>query len=174
LVAVLVVAGVGAYCYLRNEVYTLVITQPELQARADAMFPIRKTYLLVAEIEYAHPRIELDEQGRRVRAALDATTLFTVNQRRLSGSATASGGLRYVPAEGAFYLDRVVVERVVLGGVPDEYADRLTVAATTLLQEHYRTHPVYVLRDDLKQRLAKAVLRDVRVQSGALVIDLGL
>jgi hypothetical protein len=168
------IAALSAYLFFRHERYVLVITQAELQARADARFPISKTYLLLFEIEYANPRISLEPRGNRIHAALDARTRFLVNGKAFSGGATASGGLRYEPAEGAFYLDHLVVDRVHLGGIPPEHLDRCTAVATALLQQHYRSHPVHVLRDDLKQRLAKAVLREVRVQAGTLVVELGL
>jgi hypothetical protein len=171
----LLVAVLAAYLYFRNEVYTVVMTQAELQQRADAMFPLRKAYLGLFEIEYANPTIELDPRTNRVRASVDAVTLFTVEGRKFTGSATASGSLRYDNQTGAFFLDHITVERMALGGIPDRYVNKLDGLASALLTGHYQQHPIYALHDDrLKQRLAKALLKSVVVRDGAVIATLGL
>ena len=159
----------------RNERYTLVITQSEIQERLDSKFPITKTYLFIFDIEYSNPKVILDPVSNRILATLDAKTLFKVNGVQYAGSSTVSGSLRYKADESAFYIDKAKVEKIDIGNIPSKYADKVDGAASAILCHYLQSYPVYVIKDsNLKLRAAKVVLRDIKVQSGALVITLGL
>lgn len=178
LATVLAVVGIGvAYAVhvFRGEGFVIVVTEPELQAKAAAAFPISKTYLLVFKITYSDPVVRLDAGSDRVAVGLTATPDIEVDGRRLSGTALVSGTIRYEPAQAAFFLDGIRVESLDIAGLPERYRDESLKLTTLALSEYYAKHPVHVLSDaDMKRRAARLLLRSVDVQSKALVITLGL
>ena len=86
-----------------------------------------------------------------------------------------SGGVRYAPDEGAFYLTNPQIENVQLQGIPARFANHANYALSLALSEFYRDRPIYRLSEaDAKHAATKFVLRDVVVKDETLHVTLGL
>lgn len=175
-VTVLAFLAVGVVLALRGRELVLRIPEAELRQRMEAALPITRTYLLVVEVTLANPRVELREGADRIHAGLDATlSLRLVGQQLpLGGAIDISGALRYEPGTGAFHVVEPQIEGVAVQGVPDRYAATVNQALNLALAAFYRDYPVYTLRrDDIRQSLAKLVLKSVLVEDRHLVVTLG-
>ena len=90
------------------------------------------------------------------------------------GTATVETKLRYVPERGEFYMSDPDVG-LDLDSMTGENLEKINEIANVLVKEFSAQRPLYRLEEsDLKQNVARAVLRDVRVEGGVLKIHLGL
>ncbi len=179
---ILLVAVAAVVCFLAGlawilygREFTLRIPEEKIQAELNRMFPIEKNHLLVFTLRYTNPRVRLEQGSDRVQAGLDAETLFKVNDRSFSGSATVSGGLRYEGSTGSFFLTDSRVERISITGFPEKYMDSLNGLASLLLRHPLDQKPVYRLNEgDVKQGLAMLVLKRVHVKDRCLEVVMGI
>lgn len=151
------------------------MTAAELQARLDAMAPI-KVEKSMATLALVAPRIELASGADRL--VFESPVEVSVQgfgSRKAEGRAKVSGALRYEPSEGAFYLDAPEVVEFEIKGLPERHRERARSLAQLAAQKAAAARPVYVLRDDsVKQKLARAALKSVQVRNGKLVATLGI
>lgn len=167
----------GAYYFLLGREFVYRFTQVELQEALSARLPIQRTYLFVIQVALDHPRVMLIEGSDRVNAGLDVALNVRLGQSSvpLAGSVDASGGIRYEPKEGKFYLTSPLIERLNLEGVPEKYASRASTALSLALGEYYASHPIFTLSAfDAKQAAAKLTLKSVTVEHQQLVVTLGI
>ena len=139
--------------------------------------PFTNTYLLIFKITLDNPRVTLPESSSRVEAGLDVSLNIRIGDepKSLGGSIDASGTPAYVPEEGAFYLTDPVIEDLAVQGVPDEHAAKVNDVLTKALAAYYAERPIYTLKEtDIKQSIARLVLKRVIVENGELVITLGI
>ncbi len=176
--AVIVLVGfVGAYFYFEGREYEFRFSEDDLRLKLSERLPIEKTYLFVFQVVLDSPRITLVEGSDRVQAGLDVTLNIRIDDEPLplGGSVDASGGVRYDPMEGEFYLTDPIVESLAVQGVPARYTDRVNSVLTKALAEYYEDRPIYALEEsDVKQAAAKLVLKSVVVQDRLLVVTLGV
>ena len=176
LAAVALLAG-GAYYFLYGRKFVYRFTQVELQEALSARLPIQRTYFFVIQVTLDHPRVVLVEGSDRVNAGLDIALNVRLGESGvpLTGSVDASGGIRYEPTEGKFYLTSPLIERLNLQGLPEKYVSRASTALSLALSEYYASHPIYTLNTfDAKQAAAKMTLKSVKVEQQQLVITLGI
>jgi hypothetical protein len=176
LVAIALILG-SAYYYLYGRKFVYRITETQLQEALAARMPIQKKYFFVIQVTLNHPRVALVEGSDRVNAGLDVELNFLIGSPAvpLGGSLDASGGVRYEPEGGKFYLTNPRIERLLLQGVPEKYSSRAASALTLAIAEYFATHPIYTLNTrDVKQAGAKLVLKSVIVQDRQLVVTLGI
>ena len=174
---VLLVSLLGAYFYFGGREYQFRFSEDELRGKLSKRLPIEKTYLFIFQVVLDRPRVTLVEGSDRVQAGLDLTLNIHINEEPLplGGSVDASGGVRYDPLEGAFYLTDPVVERLAVQGIPARYTDRVNSVLTKAIAEYYKDRPIYTLKEsDVKQAAAKLVLKSVVVQNRLLVVTLGV
>lgn len=174
---VLLVSLLGAYLYFGGRDYEFRFSEDELRAKLSKRLPIERTYLFIFQVVLDRPRVTLVEGSDRVQAGLDVGLNIHINDEPLplGGSVDASGGVRYDPAEGAFYLTDPVVESVAIQGVPGTYTGSVNSILTKAIAEYYKNRPIYTLKDtDVKQAAAKLVLKSVVVKDRQLVVTLGV
>jgi hypothetical protein len=173
-VVILAGAGVGAWLLYGRD-FVVRIPEARIQEALDRRFPIDKRHLLIFTVRYRNPKVRLEEGTDRIQAGVDAETLFRVNEQPFTGSASASGVLAYDPATGEFHLKDARVERLSIGGVPEKYTALVDGIATELLKDRLDRTPVHRLRaTDVKQALARLVLKRVVVRDGHLDVTMGL
>jgi Protein of unknown function (DUF1439) len=147
------------------------LTEEELQARLAARFPIQNCALSLICLDIPTPRLKLLEGSDRI--ALDGVIDAVLGPRRYPGTLSFSGKLRYVEAEGSFYLDDITIEQFDIVGVPTHYTEILRLRGPNLLRSVLAARPIYTLRNDnTKERLARFAIGDVRVVNGKLRISL--
>ena len=176
-VLVLIALFCAAYFYLYGREFVYRLTEPQIQEALAARMPIQKTYLLIVQVTLDHPRIVLVEGSDRVKAGLDVTLNFRLGDAALplSGLVDVSGGIRYEPNEGRFYLADPVVERLQMQGIPEKYASRVSAALTQAIADYYATRPIYTLNAvDARQAAAKMVLKSVVIEHQQVVVTLGI
>lgn len=173
---VAVVAG-AAYYFLAGRDYVFRFTSEQLTQALSERLPIDKTYFSIFQVTLDEPRITLLEGSDRIIAGLDVTLRIGIGNVALSfgGSAEGSGGIRYDPARGQFFLNDPIIEDIDMQGVPDEYLSRTAGALTAALADYYLDHPIYTLDpSDYRQSAAQLILKSVVVEDQVLVVTLGI
>ena len=174
LLIVIAAAGVAVYFYQGNP-FRIVITQQQLQEQMEKQFPFSKTYLALFEIKYENPVVKIDSATDRIAVGLDAVTAFKLGGEQYKGTALVSGGLKYDPATASFYLKDAKLETMEITGVPEKYSEQVTKYGSEILAAYLEEKPLYTITDeDLQMRTAKLLLKDVRAETGSLVVELGL
>jgi hypothetical protein len=166
-----------AYYYFYGRQYVYRFTEAQLQEALSARLPFRKTYLLVLQVTLEHPRVTLVEGSDRVQAGLDITLNAHVadDPSPIRGSIDASGGIRYDPRAGQFFLTQPKVEHLELQGVPEQYTARTAAAISRALDAYYAEHAIYTLNTSHARELAaRLVLKSVTVEGRQLVVTLGI
>ena len=177
LVTILALGAVGAYLYFQGREYTFQFTEAQLREKLAERLPLRKTYLFIFEVVLADPRLALIEGSERVNAGLDVTLNIKINDQPLplGGEIDVSGGVRYDPAGGQFFLTDPVIEHLQVQGVPTDYTDRVNSILTKAVGEYYLDRPIYTLTNlDVKTATAKLLLKSVAVKEGVLIVTLGV
>lgn len=167
----------AAYFYFSGREYVIVIPEATIQEKLNEKLPLSKTYLIVFNVTLDNPRVDLSEGTDRINAGLDIVLNIKINnhEKPLGGTLDASGALKYVPEEGAFYLAEPVVENLSIQGLPGQYTARASKAAEIALANFYSTRPIYTLKaTDTKQAAAKLLLRSLEIQEDKVVAILGI
>jgi hypothetical protein len=173
---ILFVGGVAVSAWmLYGRTFTIVIPQEKIQQALNEKFPINKTHLLIFTVQYANPRVILEEGSDRLTAGVDAKALFKMNDVSFSGTAVISGLLEYSRETGEFMLKQATVEKLDIEGIPERYAKKVNDVSTLAVKEYLDRKPVYRLKQsDVKQSLAKLALKKVTVRDQALVVTMGI
>jgi len=168
----LVVVG---FLFIRNHTYAITITQQELQQKLSASFPMEKTYMGLLSVKLSNPQLTLQNDTNRVQFQSDISTNVSWNGQSVNGTAQLSSSLRYDPTLAQFFLDDFKVEKITGVGLSDDKAAKLKEAAGPLVQEYLKRYPIYTIEGtDLKMRAAKLLLKDVKVNSQAVHVIMGL
>jgi hypothetical protein len=174
---ILVVIIASTYFYLAGKEYVFRFSETEIQNTLQKGLPLTKTYLLIIQVTLKHPRVELENGSDRVNAGLDVELNLTIGETSepLGGSIDVSGGVRYDPEAGQFFLTDPNIEQLQVQGIPAPYIEKANSALTKALAQFYAERPIYTLkRSDAKQLAAKMVLKSVVVENQELVITLGV
>ena len=175
IVLVVVAAGALAFWFYRGEAFRIVITQEQLQEQMNQHFPFSETYLALFEIKYENPVVKIDAEKDRVAVGLDAVTAFKLAGGSYKGTALVSGGLKYVPDSASFFLTDAKIETLEITDVPEKYSEQVTKYGSEILAAYLTKKPVYTITDEnVQMTAAKMLLKDVRAETGALVVELGL
>lgn len=164
--------GVGAWFLVQRYAPNLSIelTEQELQTRLAARFPIQSCALILLCLDVTSPQLKLTEGSDRIALSTDLSA--TLGQRRYPGTLAFSGKIRYVAADGNFFLDDIVIDRFELAGVPVHYTEILRNRGPGLLRGALSTRPIYTLKgENIQERLARLAVRDVRVVNGKLRVS---
>ncbi|MFA9462455.1 DUF1439 domain-containing protein [Thiohalorhabdus sp. Cl-TMA] len=167
----------GAYYYFSGGGYVVRLTEPEIQKKLDEQLPLTKTYLVIIQVTLNNPEIDLVEGSDRVRAGLDVELNIAGYQgsKPLEGTVDVSSGILYRAEKGQFFLSDPVIENLKVQGIPEEYLKKAKKALTEALAEYYKDQPIYTLDpDDMRQAVARMVLKDVSVENKQLVLTLGI
>lgn len=173
--AVLVLASVATYLFLRGKTWTFSFTQQQIEEQLATRFPVRKPHLLVASVLYENPRVRLTEGSSEIGVGVDARVLGTVNDKKLSGSADLVTRIAYDPGNGTFVLHDAQLVQLDVAGVKRELVERVMDVANELAAEKVSGIPIYELRPtEVKAAFARLVLESVTVRDGVLYVEVGL
>lgn len=175
--SVLVVALIGTYIYFSGKEYLVIISEKEIREKLNATLPLKKLYLFVFEITLDNPRVDLVEASNRINAGFDVVLNIKIGSesKPIGGTIDASGALKYVPAEGAFYLVDPIIENLSFQGLSETYAKKVSNAAEKALVNFYSDHPLYILKaSDVKQAAAKLILKNLVIRNEAIEVTLGI
>ncbi len=174
---VLMLLAVGAYYYFSGKVYVIRLTESQLKVKLEDKLPITKTYFFIIQVTLDNPRVHLVNGSNRVSAGMDVEFNIKLNKslKPVGGKVDVSGGILYSPEKGKLYLTDPVIEKLQIRGIPEQYANKINKALTKALEKYYSEHPIYTLKStDIKQAVAKAVLKSVKIENKELIITLGI
>lgn len=167
----------GALYYYAHREYVFRFSEAQLQEKLSAKLPLTKTYLFIFQVTLDHPRVNLVNGTDRVKAGLDVLLNIRLGneQKPLGGTLDVSGGVKYVPERGEFFLSDPIVEHLTVQGIPDKYTEKVNSIMAAALTGYFADHPIYTLKaEDTKQAAAKLVLKNVTVENQELVVILGI
>ena len=172
----LLIAGVAGWYLMRGLTWQVFIERDQIQTAIDAKLPYEKDFLLVLNLRITALRVHLKEGSDRIGADADLGLNLQAGSARepLGATARVDARLRYDQQRFCFSIVDPVVRRASLRGIPDRSTDLAVRYAQLGLQHLVDEVPVYTIRDDsLQRRLARAVVRDVAVRNGRVVVTLG-
>lgn len=152
--------------------YTVQLSEADLQKKVESRMPIIKKKL-IAQLTIAQPQVILQEGSDRVEV-MAHVTISMISGFKGTGTAHVEGRISYDPDKGEFYFLDSEVKSIKIDKLPDAFrkkAPKMIGSAMKIALDHL---PVYRFNDDLKHRLAKAVLKSVSVKNRKLEIVLGL
>lgn len=177
LAILLLLAGISIFFYFANNDLVIRVSEKELRTKINEFMPLKKTYFLIFETELANPRVKLRDGSERIHLGMDVGVtieLFGL-AKSFRGKADLSGGIRYEPDGGNFFLVNPYVEKLEIDDVPDERANKANEAISSALTAYFNTYPVYTLKGkDTRHAAADLFLKKVIVEGRHLVIYLGL
>jgi hypothetical protein len=153
--------------------FTLSLTAEEIQQKLDAKLPASKRKMhITATVEKV--QVVLKEGADRIGAR--TTVRFDIPLAgEVRGNAAVNGRVRYVPDEGAFYLDSPELSELDVAHIPESLRGPVQDVMGAAMQAYFAVAPVYRLKQsDFKQSLARLTLREVTVQSGKLLLTIGV
>jgi len=159
--------------FLSRQTYVVELSQEELQRHLEKGFPLTKG-VLVFNLQLTDPKVALRDGSDRIHFSVKVGTNLRIQGITPEGTAEVETGLRYEPERGELYMSQpdVILH---LDAMKSEHLERMNEIANVLLREFAAEQPLYRLKEaDLKQSVAKAVLKDVRVEGGVMKIHLGL
>lgn len=147
--------------------FTLTVTQAELQRDLETGFPVRKCAMKIACAKFSEPQLAMHEGADRL--SFDSVLQVDLLTLRFPGHITLSALPRYDAAKAAFYLEGVHVEQLSVDGVPPEIAQMLREESGRLLQPMFDEHPIHRINtNSLRGYLLRRTLRSVQVVNGQL------
>lgn len=151
--------------------YTLEISEKELQQRADSMMPLERSQYFV-KVTLSNPKLELLPSNNRIGMSSNISASIPGGFQG-KGRATITGSLRYDNQRGAFYLDKPVIEELHIDNLPDQYLPQIKNIVQNALSKSLSSKPLYQLNDkDLRQKLAKSMLKEINIKNKTLFIEL--
>jgi hypothetical protein len=176
-IALLAAAAVAGYLAIHGREYVYRIPEQVLRERLSARLPITKTYLIVFQVTFDHPRIALEDGSDRVDAGIDLAFNLRVDNaiKHLVGSLDFSGGILYSQETGEFFLTEPVIQRVAIEGLPDRYIELSKKLLARALRDFIASHSVYSLStSDATELGIRLALKRVIVKDHELVVTLGV
>lgn len=147
-------------------------SEKQVQAAVDRNGPVEKRYggLMTVTLRQA-PKITLGSPAGRATIAGQVELSSPLFRQPVPVDVVATSGVRYDDAEKAFYLDRPVAESVTSPQLGRDSEPLARQAVDALLNSHFRSRPVYALRDDasLKEKAARWLLKSIRIEPGKVV-----
>jgi len=153
--------------------YTLELSEPELQDKANALMPLEKKKFFITTI-LTNPTIDLVNGSEDINLTTDVQVKAPGN---LSGSGVVSfiGSIRYQNESGSFYFDNLRVVSLEIEQLPKEALPKVQKVLEFVAKKFLAVKPVYTFKDNnLKHKLAKAALKSVRIENEKLLVLLGV
>ena len=153
--------------------WTVELSEDELQQKINKRVPIEKKKLLFTVLVSAID-VQLKEGSDRIGLVAD----MEIRSPHLSsgkGRALMDGMLSYSQKDGNFYLLEPQVREVSFDNIPDKYHGLLRKLFQRAVQKRLANTPVYKLDESkTKHKIAKTLLKSVKVENQKLVLELGL
>mgnify|MGYP000173617525 FL=1 len=153
--------------------YTKSFSEKELQTRLLKMMPIEKSKFM-GSVKLHNPVLDLRTSNNRLTLTIDIA-VTAIGGIKGNGQATVNSGIRYAKKEGAFYLDEPKLVAFEINEVPSKLHARVEDTVQALLAKALEKRPVYRLDDkDIKQKLVKSTLKEIRIEDQYLFVDFSL
>ncbi len=140
-------------------------TRSELQAGVASRFPRDVRYGELFVVRLSNPQLSLDPANNRIVTRIDArvsSQLF--GGPPVDGVLSVSSGLKYDSAARAVRLDRPVVERVDVAGMPQQSANQMSAIGNLVAQQVLTDYALYTFTPEQLQ------LNGQRFEPGAISI----
>lgn len=151
--------------------YTLEISEQELQKKVSAMMPMKKKQFFLTVI-LSRPNVDLAPESNEI-SVFSHIDVLAPGGIKEQGDVKISGTLSYDPDKGEFFFHNPSIPSLAIKNVPEKFIPEIKKITEVIASKILSKHPIYKLRDDnLKHKLAKAVLRSVTVKNEQLHIVL--
>ncbi|VAW61508.1 hypothetical protein MNBD_GAMMA11-2537 [hydrothermal vent metagenome] len=151
--------------------YTLEISEKELQEKVSKMMPLEKKKYFVTVI-LSEPVIDLTGGNNEI-GIFSHVKIIAPGSIEGAGKVKITGSLRYDSKTGSFFFKHPEIVSLEVNDVPEKYMPNIKKIAQSAVSKILATRPVYKLKDDnLKQKLAKSVLKSIKVENKKLLVEL--
>lgn len=153
--------------------YTLELSKAELERYAQAYFPVTQQTPF-SKVRYSSPKIVLDEKSNRI--GLEVTVHAEIpGMMAIAGRGQIEGKLEYRQQSHQFYLHNPKLKNIRFANTNYELANSIQQMVNSMSQQTLPMIFVYELKDhDLRQKMAKSVLKSATVKQGKLYLDMEL
>ncbi len=153
--------------------YTLELSKAELEHYAQAYFPVTQQTPF-SRVRYSSPKVVLDEKTNRI--GLEVTVHAEMpGMMAIAGRGQIDGQLEYRQQSHQFYLHDPKLKNVRFANTSYELANSIQQLVNSMSQQTLPMIFVYELTDhDLRQKMAKSVLKSATVQQGKLHLEMDL
>jgi hypothetical protein len=146
------------------------VSRDRIQGLVERKFPIEKDAML-AKLKLHSPKVFFQGNDIGLRLEYDAGLLG----KSTVGQIVFHGPPVYQPEQGAFYLSRLTIDEFTVDEHSLSHKQKLRDKVTSVLDVVMPRVPLYHLKQqDFKHRLAKLLLKRVRVEDDTLVLTMGL
>jgi hypothetical protein len=135
------------------------------------MFPVTREEPLV-KLSMLQPQVMLSPENERIGLRLTLLATFP-NDTDMTGETVVDGTLRYDITTTALYLDDPEIRFLEIDGIAPAVTREIRTMANGILATYLRSTPIHVLNQKGTASGSSARLKNVRVQQGKLVLDLG-
>jgi len=150
--------------------YSVEITEAEMQTMVAAVFPVSQQSGLV-DATFSDPRVRITSR-QRIRLSL-ACQIKMPMQSAVMGRATIEGELHFDAQRGEFQLRYPALVSVNFATLPAEYNELVKGVISTVTEQQLPIVVLYRLDDkDLRQAMARRVLRGIVVKDGKLIAEI--
>ncbi len=151
--------------------YTLEISEQELQEKVSAMMPMKKKRFFLTVI-LSRPDVDLAAESNEI-SIFSHIDVLAPGGIKEQGDVKISGTLSYDADKGEFFFHNPSIPSLAIKNIPDKFIPEIKKITELIAGKILSKHPIYKLRDDnLKHKLAKAVLKSVTVKNEQLQIVL--
>jgi hypothetical protein len=158
----------GAACGYQTDVR---VSRDKIQNLLEKKFPIEKDVVL-AKLTLHSPKV-IFHGGNQIglRLQYDAGLLG----KHAVGEVAFHGPPVYRSEEGAFYLSALTIDELTINDDSLSHKEKLRARISSVLDAVMPHVPLYHLRQqDFKHKLAKLLLKQVRVEGDELILTMGL
>lgn len=176
LILATIVLATGAYFIFQGKTLTIEIEKAEIQRAINRRMPYEKAFAFIFNLRLASTEMFLEAGSDRI--GVGTVVQLNINlgksTQNLGGYIKANAGLKYNPENFSFYLQNPAVESVRIEGIPEKYTQKVSETLREIMQKIFAEIPVYQVQvDELKMKLAKSVLKDLRIENGKVIVVLG-
>ncbi|MBL1276372.1 MAG: DUF1439 domain-containing protein [Ectothiorhodospiraceae bacterium] len=153
--------------------YTVEISEKELQEKISAMMPLEKKKFFMSVV-LSNPDVDLMENDNKIGITIDIKVVAPGGMNG-AGRAKITGSLSYNKERGELYFKDPKIVKLDIAKVPKSIIPNIKSLAQSVAGKALEKRPVYKLKDDdVKQKLAKSVLKSITVENGKLLVVLGV
>ena len=163
----------GMLFSLEAAAYTIELSKAELQEYADAYFPLQQATPF-SKLTYSKPTVVLNPKTNRI--GLEVTLRAEMpGMIPVEGRGQIDGELEYRNETKQFYLHDPKLNNIRFANTDYQLAKTIQQMVSNISQQALPVIFVYELKDeDLREKMAKSVLKSATVHNGKLVLDVTL
>ena len=153
--------------------HTVEITEQALQNKVSAMMPFEKTKFFVS-VRVTEPVVSLLAESDQIGVLANIEVNIPGGVKH-SGQVNMLGTLIYNAKQGAFYFSEPILVDFTIDKLSIKQNQKVKKITQSLMTKLLAKYPVYKFKEDeLKHKLAKAMLASVKVDDGKLLLKMSL